>query len=119
MKQTSVLIAAQNVCILQSQQKPSQALCTNLMRAAGLYSLGAVELRNSLEGSLQLQLPGTLVFDYPSISAISQYIASTTGAATASEWNGDGPLGAAGDGHGQVRGGDLRGCLEMCAIRLI
>jgi acyl carrier protein len=40
--------------------------------AAGLDSLGAVELRNSLEGSLQLQLPGTLVFDYPSVSAIAE-----------------------------------------------
>jgi membrane-bound lytic murein transglycosylase B len=35
------------------------------MLAAGLDSLGAVELRNSLEGSLQVQLPSTLAFDYP------------------------------------------------------
>ena len=42
-----------------------------------------MELRNSLEGSLQVQLPGTLVFDYPSISAIAQYISSTAGAAVA------------------------------------
>jgi len=44
------------------------------MLAAGLDSLGAVELRNSLEGSLQVQLPGTLVFDYPTISALQQFL---------------------------------------------
>jgi acyl carrier protein len=44
------------------------------LMAAGLDSLGAVELRNSLEASLGLQLPGTLMFDYPSISAISDFI---------------------------------------------
>lgn len=42
--------------------------------AAGLDSLGAVELRNSLEGSLHMQLPGTLVFDYPSTAALVDYL---------------------------------------------
>jgi acyl carrier protein len=46
------------------------------LMAAGLDSLGAVELRNALEGRLGLQLPGTLVFDYPSRAALSQYIGS-------------------------------------------
>ena len=41
--------------------------------AAGIDSLGAVELRNSLESVLGVALPGTLVFDYPSISAIVTY----------------------------------------------
>ena len=31
-------------------------------------------MRNSLEGSLQLQLPGTLIFDYPTISALQHFL---------------------------------------------
>jgi acyl carrier protein len=46
------------------------------LMAAGLDSLGAVELRNSLESSLGLQLPSTLMFDYPSIAAISDFVCS-------------------------------------------
>lgn len=41
---------------------------------AGLDSLGAVELRSSLEAKLQLELPPTLVFDYPSIRDIAAYV---------------------------------------------
>ena len=44
--------------------------------AAGLDSLGAVELRNALEGALGISLPGTLVFDYPSAGAIAKMATS-------------------------------------------
>jgi hypothetical protein len=49
--------------------------------ASGLDSLGAVELRNSLQAQLPagLELPATLLFDFPSINAISGYIASQVG----------------------------------------
>lgn len=46
--------------------------------ANGLDSLGAVELRNSLQAQLPagLELPATLLFDFPSVNAVSGYIAS-------------------------------------------
>ncbi|KAK9815594.1 hypothetical protein WJX72_006498 [[Myrmecia] bisecta] len=40
------------------------------LMAAGLDSLGAVELKNSLEATMGMQLPGTLVFDFPTVTAI-------------------------------------------------
>lgn len=36
----------------------------------------AVEFRNSLEAKLGVELPGTLVFDYPSISAIARHVST-------------------------------------------
>ncbi len=43
---------------------------------AGLDSLGAVELRNSLSTAFEMELPPTLTFDYPSVAAISSFIAA-------------------------------------------
>lgn len=44
------------------------------LMAAGLDSLGAVELRNLLQESLDIRLPSTVVIDYPTITALASYI---------------------------------------------
>lgn len=40
----------------------------------GMDSLTSVELRNALQGSLGIDLPSTLIFKYPTISAVSDYL---------------------------------------------
>jgi acyl carrier protein/3-oxoacyl-(acyl-carrier-protein) synthase len=45
---------------------------------AGLDSLGAVELRNAISAKVGVQLPVTAAFDYPSVDAIVEYLASFT-----------------------------------------
>lgn len=56
---------------------------TPLMES-GMDSLAAVEFRNRLANEVpQVQLPNTLIFDYPSISAIAKFAASQMGPGTA------------------------------------
>ena len=55
---------------------------TEPLMAAGLDSLGAVELHSSLEQKLGLQLPSTLVFDYPTVAALTEFLAAKLGPAT-------------------------------------
>ncbi|KAK9849253.1 hypothetical protein WJX84_012346, partial [Apatococcus fuscideae] len=46
------------------------------LMAGGLDSLGSIELRNLLEQVTSTELPSTLVFDHPTIAAISQLVTS-------------------------------------------
>ena len=54
------------------------------LMAAGLDSLGAVELRSSLEARLGLQLPSTLVFDYPTVASLTEFLTGRLGQAAPS-----------------------------------
>ena len=42
--------------------------------ASSFDSLSAVELSNALSGTVGLRLPGTLVFDYPSVKALAAHV---------------------------------------------
>ena len=46
------------------------------LRQAGLDSLGAVELQNAVSRSLGVALPATVAFDYPTIAALTAFIAT-------------------------------------------
>ncbi len=53
--------------------------------ASSFDSLSAVELSNSISSSLGLELPGTLIFDYPSLTLIAQHVHSQLAPSTQSE----------------------------------
>ena len=64
-------VAAAVQQVLGTAPEPSAPLME-----AGLDSLGAVELRNALSTAFASELPATVTLDYPSVAALSTYIAS-------------------------------------------
>ena len=50
---------------------------TPLMEA-GLDSIGAVEMRNAVNDRYGIELPATIMFDYPTIGDLAQYLALRT-----------------------------------------
>ena len=63
--------------MLGSAPAPNQPLME-----AGLDSLGSVELRNALSSRFSIELGPTATFDYPSIAALAQHVASLVAPAT-------------------------------------
>lgn len=46
------------------------------LMAAGLDSIGAVELRNAVATAFAVELPATVAFDYPTVSAMAGFVAA-------------------------------------------
>jgi len=49
---------------------------------AGIDSLGATELQQKLADGLGIELPSTMVFDYPTIDAMTEFLATKVGGAS-------------------------------------
>ena len=64
---------------------------TDPLAAAGLDSLGAVELRNSMEERLGLALPATLLFDYPTVEDLVAHLGAALPSARAETSSGAPP----------------------------
>merc|ERR1719399_1599272 len=100
------------------------------LMAAGLDSLAAMELQNMISASMGVELPSTLVFDYPSVRAMSGFIESQMGVAPAEAPAQaavlSGPSGPAGAHAGGPRPGRCgrrlprqRGCDMPGAVRAV
>ena len=72
--------------VLGSAPAPDQPLME-----AGVDSLGSVELRNSLGTRFGVELGPTATFDYPTIAALTQHVASLVAPAAARPVAGAGP----------------------------
>ena len=47
---------------------------------AGLDSLGAVDLRNALAARFDVRVPATIIFDYPTIAALTEFLMANASA---------------------------------------
>lgn len=63
------------VAQIVSQLLGAQLAVDEPLMSAGLDSIGAVELKNAVSDAFGLELPSTATFDYPSIGALSEYVA--------------------------------------------
>ena len=78
---------------------------TQPLMEAGLDSLAAVELRNGLASTFGLELPATLVFDHPTITALAGYVVEHAPAASSAAEAGEAQLAAASPRSGTIQPG--------------
>jgi len=58
---------------------PNRIYTYTSMKSLGLDSLTALELRNRLETSLEITLPATIAWTYPTVSTLVEHLLATTG----------------------------------------
>ena len=80
---STVLATVRSALGMAEAEAQDLSLDTPLMDA-GLNSTLAIQVTSQLESALRLDLPGTLVFDYPSVRQIATFVQSVTTSNTVS-----------------------------------
>ena len=78
-KSSSQQVMSQDVVLASVKEAIIQVVGADVddeepLMAAGLDSLGSVEFSNVLAQKFSMQMPGTLIFDYPSAKAVTEFL---------------------------------------------
>ncbi|BCJ50486.1 hypothetical protein Asp14428_19610 [Actinoplanes sp. NBRC 14428] len=83
-----------SIALVLGHDSPAAVDAERTFQDLGFSSLAAVELRDRLNAALDLRLPGTLAFDYPTPAALSSYLVALVTGTAGDESAGDIPLAA-------------------------
>ncbi|HWA54139.1 MAG TPA: type I polyketide synthase [Solirubrobacterales bacterium] len=84
-----------HVAAVLGHESAAQVAPDRVFKDLGFDSLAAVELRNRLELDSALSFPSSLAFDYPTTTAVAEYVVGRLG---------DGPVGSESEEEREIRG---------------